>query len=104
MCAPVSASSHSPAPDVGDRVAHERAELFVEPIVLLPRAAFGEEFPQRPAAAQLGYGAEAHHAVVGEARHQTVDVSRHEQRLRMGDERARLLDGAWIAAVLLAHS
>src|SRR4029077_20736159 len=82
---------------------HERAELFVEAVVLLPRAARREELAQGVTPAQLRHGAEAHHAVVGEARAQRVDVPRHEQRLDVGDERARLLDGARVARLFLAQ-
>src|SRR5262249_19825125 len=66
------------APYVGDDVAHERAELFVEAIVLLPRAARRKERAQRFAAVQFGHGARAHDTVLGKACHQRLDVPRHE--------------------------
>src|SRR5262249_41581914 len=55
---------------------------------------------QRRLAAQLRQVAELDDAILGKAGEQPVDVPRHEQRLDMRHERARLLDRA---SVLPGH-
>src|SRR5213079_2645573 len=81
-----------------DRVAGQGAQLFAQAVVLLALAAAAEQRLQRRLAAELGQIAEAHDAILGEASEQRLDVPRHEQRLDMGDEGARLVDRLRIAA------
>src|SRR5512135_3369447 len=66
-------------PVVRDGVAHQGAKFLAQAIAVLAGAAGSKEFRQRILAAELRQIAEAHHAILGEARENALDVPGHEQ-------------------------
>jgi hypothetical protein len=63
----------------------------------------GEEGAQCFATAKLRHRPETHHAIVGEAGDERIDVPGHEQRLDMFDKRFGLLGGSRVVIAFLAQ-